>query len=778
MPVNNETQESFACDHCDKRFNRKENLTRHLKNHGDKIHICDVCSKAFTRSDLLRRHVALHSTVEGDASVENLSAKRRKHSHPRDDPMGGQDMSPGVQMDRVGMGRSPAQAQGPSRASQGISSDQGTALSNPRLPADDNFWASWPFDLPSYDSRSEFSGSRDDATLFDFPGLGDYDHGGLGFKADLHGPSCSTTVNNESISRATSPPNEASHDDQTPFAWTPSARQVPEPREVTILPQDSLWLETQPEFDLSETTYESIRITTMAEATFLGKTVLRPLQSFPTLPITNIFMSQFVKRFLPQVAALHLSTLDVNSLPTSLLAIMISIGATYCNRRGTRRFSIVLQEWARGYILLAVQADNSLIRSSDTIYAAALICYAGLWNGNKRSFELAEAMRGTVIAWLRRSVAHHSDCTAEEQSLLQDTNTAWRNWIREESQRRLQWIVYSLIDCQYSSLMNTHPMMSLNEVRDWECPCDEDYWTATNAQQWKALLGRATVPPSRAFAIAVAPFLDLQANITPGNLNKWSALLVLLCLTVQTIRRLDERNFLECLSWMGVTSISDPSNQQNERRMRLESRGLQEWKTHYSTVEHRHITGLTLNVFEAIGIDFVALNRVYLLVPIADLQDILGRSHVVGIQQARLRFSTWLENDFSSFSNAAAEAIDILRPYYSANEDVTVRKNPAISATAPYSSIVVFLAHTLLYSCSTVANTDQKRMLFDHITTSAQLSSTDSIYSLLDLAFGQESGKDPSGRPVLRRGAELLFKCETWACSLNLALLLHWRSRM
>ena len=160
MPVNNETQESFACDHCDKRFNRKENLTRHLKNHGDKIHICDVCSKAFTRSDLLKRHVALHSTVEEDASGENLSAKRRKHSHSRGDPMGVQDMSPGVQMDRVGMGRSPAQAQGPSRASQGISSDQGTALSNPRLPADDNFWASWPFDLPSYDSRSEFSGSR------------------------------------------------------------------------------------------------------------------------------------------------------------------------------------------------------------------------------------------------------------------------------------------------------------------------------------------------------------------------------------------------------------------------------------------------------------------------------------------------------------------------------------------------------------------------------------------------------------------------------------------
>ncbi|KAH8807913.1 hypothetical protein F5884DRAFT_349609 [Xylogone sp. PMI_703] len=53
----------FRCSNpsCQKKFLRREHLTRHEQNHNsEKPYKCDRCSKAFSRSDVLRRHVALH----------------------------------------------------------------------------------------------------------------------------------------------------------------------------------------------------------------------------------------------------------------------------------------------------------------------------------------------------------------------------------------------------------------------------------------------------------------------------------------------------------------------------------------------------------------------------------------------------------------------------------------------------------------------------------------------------------------------------------------------
>ncbi|XP_033761562.1 zinc finger protein 135-like [Pecten maximus] len=50
----------FSCPHCDKSFEHKKSLTRHVAQHGDIKWKCGVCNKEFARKDRLTRHEKVH----------------------------------------------------------------------------------------------------------------------------------------------------------------------------------------------------------------------------------------------------------------------------------------------------------------------------------------------------------------------------------------------------------------------------------------------------------------------------------------------------------------------------------------------------------------------------------------------------------------------------------------------------------------------------------------------------------------------------------------------
>lgn len=173
--------------------------------------------------------------------------------------------------------------------------------------------------------------------------------------------------------------------------------------------------------------------------------------------------------------------------------------------------------------------------------------HTGLWCGNKRAFELAEVVRGALITYIRRMrFGDYFIVKPSEAKVEGNLQAQWTHWISEESQRRLVWVVYG-IDSQFPSLLNLPPSLGIGELRNVGCPCDEGFWCATSARQWKNLLGPASIPPSRSFSAAVGPFILVTSNSStskrgpsPGygtlsalNLNPWSAFLVLISLTHQ-----------------------------------------------------------------------------------------------------------------------------------------------------------------------------------------------------------------------------------------------------
>jgi hypothetical protein len=367
------------------------------------------------------------------------------------------------------------------------------------------------------------------------------------------------------ISRISSPPNEASEEDKWPFAWNPRSRPILRANPVKVPRNHPLWRNHNTRFDITEATFRRVQAFVNPG---LVQSFARNNLELPSLPEANILINLFFERFSSQAPVLHHATVDTNNeLPPPLLATMIMIGAIHSRLPGSRRFSIVLSDLVRWNLQTAIECDNSLMREPMIIFAEALVCHAGIWCGNKRAFELAEVVRSMAVKHVRsaqfwRGDANPVDDEKREGCNKLDVKTQWKTWIAKESQKRLFWVIYAL-DAQFAGLIYLPATFAIGEVRNLFCPCDDEFWSAQTARHWKSLLGDASVPPSRTFSAAMAPFAQSfaplqtarQASYTTSkfssrsnsspvlNLNAWSAFLVLATIQVQIFNFSQERLF-------------------------------------------------------------------------------------------------------------------------------------------------------------------------------------------------------------------------------------------
>lgn len=138
----------------------------------------------------------------------------------------------------------------------------------------------------------------------------------------------------------------------------------------------------------------------------------------------------YFEHFHEQLPVLHLPTFDTAQSPPLFVAALICVGACYSDRSGARTFAVEMIEVLRktlnalfehdstnvsrrdlGWQLACVthlSASVSLtqLRSASLIHVYLLVMLSGLLIGNKRTYELAEASRGTLINVSRKMHAH------------------------------------------------------------------------------------------------------------------------------------------------------------------------------------------------------------------------------------------------------------------------------------------------------------------------------------------------------------------------------------
>lgn len=862
------SKETFGCQQCSKVFNRRENLSRHLKTHDPSpSHCCSKCGKGFTRSDLLRRHQAGHerwdnqdskrgrqssvkrrrvdfqgsttsnSTTSGNsswtASSQSSGMSRPYGSAYRDvrdafdtrhsmanrsvPPPGFQDspQTPGFALpsphgsyqtimnppDHGGHQPqhemySPMHTAMPMRPIPAIeSTDFSSFLLDPNQFG--NEWFSYDFYSAMRETGNEWGGLGDllDPHMLSpgreyFGGVDQSSHYELPQQA--HASSSHEDLGR--ISRVSSPPNEASEEDKWPFQWNPNSRQILNAQPI-FMPDDHPLLKNHySRYDITEATLLRLKY-------FLHPPAGREFHQsqkgsfvLPSLPIINVFIRLFFENFSTHMPVLHHATVNTNTdLPPPLLGAIVIIGATYSHVKHTRRFAIVLVDIVRWHLRIALECDNSLMRDPMIIYAQALICHTGLWGGNKRAFELAEVVRGGLVTYIRRVRFGEQQRTPEQEIAARaNLQAEWKQWIAEESQRRLAWVVYA-IDSYFPSILNLPPTISMGEVRDLVCPCDEEFWAATSARNWKNLLGPASMPPSRSFSAAVGPFvLPAIPGHLPGThlrlpaikLNSWSAFLVLQSMTHQIFQfSLDSmvaRSFMDDDPSEDTTMYppDDPNNFLRrfhaERHAQL-AESLDAWANAYLSRSQPHSHPSSRH-FHACSVVIHHLSTILLDVPLSDLQNAIGKDGMTGIVQALSNLSNWARRSphiADQVAYNATKTIVSLAPSQILSDDGIRNVD-----TAPYSLIAIFLCHIVLWAYATVTAREQRMRLLDNVMQHPVLGKSNFVV-LLKRAMGLD-GNEEDGEPKLlfRSAAEMLTRLGTWGGSLNLALLLHRRAEM
>ncbi|KAH7120367.1 fungal-specific transcription factor domain-containing protein [Dactylonectria estremocensis] len=830
---------SYPCPSCPRTFTRPENLNRHRKTHNKVLpHRCSICPKQFSRSDLAKKHELLHQKRRENGVNDTSPVESARISPPLATDYGQVNS---LSSDALPVAASiPPMLQGvcnPSSHREYRRSNVGmllnedpdihmdTALDAPDFsnahvdfssfarPWDDSSQApqDW-FTVNFFEALHETNSLREPVNFqekpYPFPFMPTF-HPPPPFEDGLAASLVDRPVLHDDqvedaqyqehpgrISRVPSPPNVPSWEDSWPFAWNPSSTAIPQGKPIHVDENDALLVNHDPRFDMNEASWTRLK-------RFLEPPtpVQTDIFTLPSLPIANAFIALFFKFFSSQSPVLHEPTLDMNTLPPPLIAAIMVIGAKYSHIRHTRRFAILVLDRARCNLRAALENDSRLLRDLNVIYAYALICYAGLWCGNKRAFELAEALRGALVTYIRR-LPNVQDMVPLSNS-SKDAKFQWTNWIAAESRRRLMWFVFSL-DGQFPALLNMKSMMSLVEIARWQCPCDDEFWTAPTARIWKNLLGLASLPPAPTFTSVLGPFLH-QANQRDGEsvqmaasvlrLNNWTAFLVLLAVSSKALdwshdwalailmiaETTDEDGPGEAISW----NKDDHQIHRLIERRRDIIASLDTWaqacmQQGYSAPRQG---GASLHFQEAASL-LHSLTRMFLNVSLTDLQDAIGKNGP-DINSALDRLKFWsldgcfvsgqwgstVQDPKSPALSAATEAVNII---------ACISDRPSVQAATPYSFISLFLAHLLLWGFAITAEPESKHMLKQQV---CQLSLSgpiaEQLSSVLDSALSANPtpGFDAAGL-IFKHAAYALTRLGTWGASLNMALLLHKRSEL
>ncbi|KAK6600250.1 C2H2 type zinc finger domain protein [Botrytis cinerea] len=613
----------------------------------------------------------------------------------------------------------------------------------------------------------------------------------------------SGSTRSASIAGVPSPPNLPWGEDKWPSSWNPSMdpTAVLEVDPIDLPFDHPLFQNHNPRYDISESTYYKMREFLISPVHEVPNR--KPHFTMPPLYVVNIFIGLYFKHFSHQAPVLHHPTVDTNQLSPPLLSAMMIVGSTYSHVKNGRRLAIVLIEVIGWHLLAAIHLDMSLIRNPMTIFTEALLIHMGLWCGNKRAFGVSESFKGHAVSHMRRLYESEKSNAlnrySSEDQTLKDPQVQWKRWINEESLNRLYWVVFAT-DRQFSALWNQSSAMTIGELVDVSCPCDEVFWCAPSASDWNFALGSAKLPQSLSFAAAIGPFLfplPPSSSIPPWhlplpNLNSYTAFLVLLEIQRQIFDASQE--FLVACKFI---NSQIPSEIYESPPGHYPASSLsQALKSRVSARRKELAYPDTLNRF------FKTYLRPHLTIPTPHLMFFTILVFQTGIGHALERLRLWAQEDPElAIDVAVRAAAAIMESNKDLDVDVTGREKGSEAPketksgmidTGVYGASLLMMTHVILWAFAQVADKKQKDSLMKRLR-GHKNTADDAFLEILGRELMDEEDSEGStgkgknvgpGRPKVKAVSRSLFKSAadtlmrfgTWGVALDMAMLLRFRA--
>ncbi|EDN98977.1 hypothetical protein SS1G_13837 [Sclerotinia sclerotiorum 1980 UF-70] len=793
---------SFGCSLCPKSFNRRENLSRHMKTHDvPRTHICQICEKTFTRSDLLKRHEAGHERWDKLPKSEGRrgSVKRRKTSEdPAESPKNLENFNWATTTTPESAHLSPLSNEAtfpPATASYATSFQEPipvnmSFLENREQQSLGNNQTNWisPEAAPRSFMESQQLNINISAT-HPVPSFNFLHHEADSFPQQYR----------ESF-------QDAALDNQIPtnsLGIMEYSYQVPFNHASYLQPENNQIGNTGFSDDFYAAMLETGNQWGIFPNSFNQNFPLanQVQQSFSNIKLESPGLSSTIMASEPRLEYHQSNNITSESLlprPASITRVSSPPNLPWEEHSWPllwNPISATLPMLEAGPIdipsghHLFQNHNPSLIRNPMIILTQALLIHTGLWCGNKRAFNVAEAYRGNAISHMRQLYEGEKWNASMQRSSVDetsgDTQVQWKRWIHEESLNRLYWFIYT-IDRQFPALWNKPSTITIGEMVDVSCPCDETFWCAPTAEDWKFALGSATIPKAPSFAAAIGPFLFSPTTTSPTfslgnfssqeqqlsqsqhlslpNLNPYTAFLVLLEIQHQIFDFSQEH----LLATKFLNRQDVPETQE---------------KSHYTP---------NPSPSQALKSSF-AVRRQKLA---------LGQT---GIAPALENLKSWARDDPELAIGVALRAAEAIMEINKSLEvetsaEVTTEIPKAIKGgmieTGVYGTSLLMMTHVILWAFARVSDRKMKEILMKELRAKGE---DCTFLNLLECEFQDLKGDDERlrldldmnieggnlkmdqqkinavSKVLLRSAADLLMRFGTWGVALDMALLLHLR---
>lgn len=447
-------EKPHQCQHCQRRFSRLEHLQRHTRTRRQlqcmtlvvKEHIADIlgvdtkekpfacfCGRSFARNDLLKRH-----KLRGHSSAKRVGEDELSMEQHEDTSAGsGETAGPGSE---------------PQDTSNEATRQDLTGAMSPgqSFPAFMEFMESiglapdWDFDFDLQQSGTTLS-SFEEPHL---PSLADLSHP----SSALQHPtltSSATQLSIPTIGELSAVADRAgSQQALTPIAWK--------------LTEDQ-W------HTLAQRCRESLSM------------------MLPSRPAISRYLQSYVTKFHKHYPLIHLPSFCPVNSPLYLTLVMAAVGAQCIFEA---KNSVRLYQAARSLTMEQRQLDtggrrldNLRMHRLEMIQTLILLMVYSAWDTDTSLLDEALDLQSVVSGYIRGSLRDGSPVDAQRFN--------WKDWIQEETYRRVILISYAYLVVQCTTY-NLPPVVLSAEVQDLQLPSCSWEWEARTDVEWNHAIRHST----------------------------------------------------------------------------------------------------------------------------------------------------------------------------------------------------------------------------------------------------------------------------------------------
>lgn len=232
----------------------------------------------------------------------------------------------------------------------------------------------------------------------------------------------------------------------------------------------------------------------------------------PSRPALSRYLQSYAAHFHKHYPLIHLPTFCPVSSSLWLTLSMAAVGAqcVFEPRNGYRLYS------AARSLTLEQRKLDSLDRAQASpqehrtvmIQTLVLLMVYSAWDTNTELLSEALDLQSVVAGYIRNSLRY--------PSLADDASSGWRQWIREETHRRVILLAHAYLVVQCTAY-DLPPVVVNSEIQDLQLPCGSELWETGSEQEWREAFQR-----SRYSAVPVGDVLRQLLHQTPES--EWKVL--------------------------------------------------------------------------------------------------------------------------------------------------------------------------------------------------------------------------------------------------------------